>query len=161
MNGYYYTDCPNMLLHKDFGFSLRGFEKYSCSICNEDPVDCDHRTGQQYNDIKCESFDGRCNICCGDIEKCDHSIGEPYDNVKTIKVVSELKLITFDLVKDPEFVFARILEIQYSKKQILDMLANAPNRERFLYGESYINCNPCTTCKGYDPSVLEKIFEQD
>ena len=40
----YYTDCPNILLHCDFGFSLRGIEKYICSICGNDALECEHIT---------------------------------------------------------------------------------------------------------------------
>ncbi len=158
-DGHYFTDCPNMLLHQDYGFSLRGFEKYKCSICNIDPVDCDHRTGNRYRDIKCVCFDGRCNICCGDIEKCKHSLGEVYDDVEAVKIVSDLEIITFDFVREPEFVFSRVLEIAYSRKFILDGLTNDPCIDGFVYGESVLYCDHCLTCKGYDPKKSEDMFE--
>ncbi|NAW84450.1 hypothetical protein CAG69_20720 [Vibrio sp. V43_P6S15P86] len=158
-DGHYFTDCPNMLLHQDYGFSLRGFEKYKCSICDVDPIDCDHRTLKRYNNIQCTSFEGRCNICRGDIEVCDHILGEVYDNVEAIKIVSDLEIITFDLVKEPEFVFSRVLEIPYSRKFITDGLMNDPSVDSFVYGESILDCNHCLTCKGYDPTKNANMFE--
>lgn len=158
-DGFYYTDCPNMLLHKDFGYSLRGFEKYKCSICNTDPVDCDHRTGRFYHNIECLVFDGRCNICGSEFETCEHSLGEVYSNVEAAKIVTDLEVITFDLVREPEFVFSRVLEIPYSKQFILDELAADPNVSDFIYGQSIVDCKHCLTCKGYDPSATSKIFD--
>ena len=54
----YYTDCPNILLHSDFGFSLRGIEKYICSICGNDPLECGHITGEMYDNIRCINLTG-------------------------------------------------------------------------------------------------------
>ncbi len=158
-DGHYYTECPNLLLHQDYGFSLRGFEKYKCSICSIDPIDCDHRTGRRYQDIECKAFDKRCNVCLDNIEICNHSLGELYNDVEAIKVVSDLEIITFDLVKEPEFVFSRVIEIPYSKKFILDGLANDSNLGDFVYGRTVVDCNHCLTCKGYDQKASEKLFE--
>lgn len=155
---HYYTDCPNLLLHQDYGFSLRGFEKYSCSICNKDPIDCNHRTGKKYDRIECMAFGENCNICMNKIDLCEHSIGDFYDGVIAVKVVSDLEIITFDLVKEPEFVFSRVLEIPYSKKHIFDGLANDPNANEFVYGESVLDCHHCGSCKGYDPNASESLF---
>lgn len=158
---HYYSDCPNILLHQDYGFSLRAFEKYSCSICNKDPVDCDHRTGNRYNNIECIAYEGRCSVCGYEIDTCEHSLGEIYNDVTAIKIVSDLEIITFDLVKEPEFVFSRILEIPYSKNYILDGLANDPNINDFVYGESVVDCHHCATCKGYDPNANEALFSKN
>ncbi|WP_152539505.1 hypothetical protein [Methylomicrobium lacus] len=157
-DGHYYTDCPNMLLHKDFGFSLRGFEKYTCSICGVDPIDCDHRTGRRYNGIECTAFDGRCNICLKNIDDCEHEIGSEYNDVEAVKVVSDLEIITFDLVKEPEMVFSRITEIPYSREFITKGLANDPNLKEFEYGVSVLDCHHCIDCKGYDPKENEELF---
>ena len=159
-DGHYFTDCPNLLLHQDYGFSLRGFEKYKCSICNIDPVDCDHRTLKRYDNIQCTSFEGRCNICLHDIETCEHILGEVYNNVEAIKVVSDLDIITFDLVKEPEFVFSRVIKIPYSRKCVTDMLTNDPDIDHFVYGESILYCNHCLTCKGYNPNRNINMFKK-
>ena len=160
-NGYYYTSCPNMLLHQDYGFSLRGFQKHKCSICNEDPIDCDHRTGRKYNNIKCREFNGRCNICCGHIHVglCNHTLNEVYDDVKAVKLVTDLEIITFDVVKEPESVFARIVEIPYPRKYIFDALKKTSDTSCFLYGETVIDCSHCLSCKGYDPIKNSGLFE--
>ncbi|MFJ3044784.1 hypothetical protein ACIPEN_03030 [Herbaspirillum chlorophenolicum] len=151
-NDHYFTNCPNMLLHQDYGFSLRGFEKYKCSICNMDPVDCDHRTGRTYGSVRCQAFDGRCNICCDEIAACTHTLDEIYDDVEAIKIVADLEVVTFDMVKEPDFPFSRVVEIPYSKDFILEMLKNDPGIGDFSYGNSVIDCSHCISCKGYVPN---------
>ncbi|TWA98107.1 hypothetical protein [Gluconacetobacter diazotrophicus] len=158
-DGCYFTSCPNLLLHHDYGFSLRALEKYKCSICNEDPIDCDHRTGRMYRNITCHEFDNRCNICCSDIDKCGHILGNTYDDIEAIKIVIVVDLITFDLVKEPEFVFSRVLEITYPKEYILNSINNDPDIEEFSYGESKIFCDHCLSCNGYDPQRTSALFE--
>lgn len=127
----YYTDCPNMLLHKDFGFSLRALEEYVCSICGKDPIDCEHRTGKVYNGIEAK------------------------------KVISIIELIAFDLVREPEMIFTRINEIPYSKEYIVNGLKNDPNFGEFEYGITPIDCHHCLSCKGYDPSASDSLFERN
>lgn len=67
-------------------------------------------------------------------------------------MVSDLEIITFDLVKEPEMVFSRIIEIPYSKEFIKKGLANDPNLKEFEYGVSVLDCNHCIDCKGYNPN---------
>ncbi|HBR2078949.1 MULTISPECIES: hypothetical protein [Klebsiella] len=152
-NGFYYTKCPNMLLHRDFGFSMRGFEKYKCSICNIDPVDCIHRTGRKYNNIECKEFDGRCNICCNEISSCGHHLGEAYDNVEAIKVVYDMQIITFDVVKEPDFALARVTKIPFSKQYIIKSIGKDLHSSEFIYGITVLNCDHCISCAVYNPDA--------
>lgn len=152
-NGLYFTKCPNMLLHSDFGFSMRGFEKYKCSICNIDPVDCIHRTGRKYNNVECNKFDGRCNICRDENSSCDHSLGEAYDNVEAIKIVYDMQIITFDVVKEPDFALARLTKIPFSKQSITKDIDKDPHSSEFVYGSTVLSCDHCISCTEYNPDA--------
>ena len=50
----YMQECPVALAHNRVGFSV-GFiiEESECSICREEPEDCDHITGQTYDGVVC------------------------------------------------------------------------------------------------------------
>jgi hypothetical protein len=156
----YYTDCPNMLLHQDYGFSLRGFEEYACSICGEDPIDCEHITGHHYDNIECQIINSSCNICREDIDACKHDIGKSYDNVEAIKIVTDLEIVTFDIVKEPEMAFTRINKIPYTKDTVLKSLHSDPEYADFIYGESPLYCLHCTDCKGYNPEKNSQLFSK-
>lgn len=159
-DGFYFTRCPNMLLHRDFGFSMRGFEKYKCSICDMDPVDCDHRNGRKYSSIECRRFGKRCNICCDENLSCDHQLGEIYDDVEALKVVYDMEIITFDVVKEPEFAISRITKIPFSKQYIAKGVSGDPNSGVFffVYGSTILNCDHCVSCTGYDPTANDKSW---
>ncbi|GKV93169.1 hypothetical protein PEC301645_06160 [Pectobacterium carotovorum subsp. carotovorum] len=150
-DGFYYTKCPNILLHHDSGFSMRGFEKYKCSICNMDPVDCDHRSGREYNGIECKKFGERCNICNDETSSCNHRLSETYDNVEAIKIVYDMQIITFDMVKEPDIALARVTKIPFSKQYITKNIGRDPNSAEFSYGSTIINCDHCINCTEYDP----------
>jgi hypothetical protein len=147
-----------MLLHKDFGFSLIGFEKYKCSVCGVDPIECEHRTGRKYDDVECNIFDGLCNICQDKKDHCEHQVGVRYDDVEAVKIVSDLEIIRFDIVKEPEMVFARVTEIPYSKDTVMKSLSNDHEFEDFKYGETPLYCLHCIDCEGYDPDATNKLF---
>ncbi|MDX1808196.1 MAG: hypothetical protein R3331_01520 [Sulfurospirillaceae bacterium] len=156
----YYSDCPNILLHHDFGFSMRGTEKYLCSICGKEPLECEHITNNIYNEVTCNSIDGTCNICLRNFEECDHIENEKYNNVVATKIVHEIDLVTFDVVKDPEMVYTRITKIPYSKELILESLKNDFEFNKFTYGESPLFCLHCVQCSGYDPKKTELLFNK-
>ncbi len=155
-DGFYFTKCPNMLLHRDFGFSMRGFENYKCSICDMDPVDCDHRSGRKYSGIECKRFNERCNICSDENSSCDHLLGDLYDDVETIKIAHIKEIITFDVVKEPDCAIARVIKIPFSKQHIVKSISGDPNLEVFLYGNTILNCDHCIKCTEYDPTANEE-----
>lgn len=151
--GFYFTKCPNMLLHRDVGFSMRGFEKYKCSICDMDPVDCDHRSGRKYNCVECKKFAERCNICNDEISSCNHRLGETYDDVEAVRLAYIEEIVTFDVVKEPECPIARVTKIPFSKQHIFNCISKDPNSEVFEYGSTIINCDHCVSCSGYNSAA--------
>lgn len=155
---HYYTECPNELLHRDFGFSLRGIEKYACSVCGLDPLDCMHIGGEVYDNIKCFQNGSFCNICNSKWGKCNHNEGAIYNNVIASKIVTDLEIITFDLVKEPEQIFTRIVQIPYTREFIENIIADSGDLDYFKYGESTVYCSHCIECEGYDPN-RSKLFD--
>lgn len=157
-NRKYYNSCPAILLHYDFGFSLRGSEKYKCSICGLPIVECEHITGDFYDDVVCEKIDEICNIC-GKEECSEHIEGRFYNHVEAVKIVYDLNIITFDRVEDPEMKFARVGKIIYEKDEILNGLSEN-EKKSFIYGDSILDCHHCSQCKGYIPDRYNRLFNK-
>ena len=146
----YYQSCPNFLLHKDFGFSIRAIAKYGCSVCKKPVVECDHISGKEY-DVICEKFEIGCNICNSEknTKECLHQNGANY-TIKCQQITTHLDVITFDLVKEPDLVYTRIVKIPIEKNHILQQAAKE-NVADFIYGETPVHCHHCIECNGYDP----------
>ncbi|WP_252224732.1 MULTISPECIES: hypothetical protein [unclassified Clostridium] len=152
----YYSDCPNMVLHCDLGYSFRGTEKYKCSICGKPIIDCEHITGEIYNNIECKKIDDICNIC-GE-EQCKHIVGEKYDEVQAVKIVYDVELVTFDVVEEPEMAFARVKKIYFERDYIEKELQK--DRETFKYGKSDLYCHHCLQCSEYNPNQYSNLFDR-
>ena len=157
----YFSSCPAILLHYDFGFSLRALAEYKCSVCGK-PVldlDCDHITGDFYDDVECRTEDGLCNICGK--ENCQvHIPGKKYNHVQAFQIAYNVELITFDLVRDPEMKFARVTKVYYSDDMIKQGMTD-DEFENFNYGVSELYCNHCSTCKGYQENLFDSLFLRD
>lgn len=156
----YYSDCPNILLHSDFGFSMRGTEKYLCSVCGQEPLECDHITNYSYDEIPCLNIEGTCNICLNNFKECNHIENNKYNNIIATKIVYDIDLVTFDVVKDPEMVYTRVTKIPYSRELILKSLENDFEFNKFKYGKSPLFCLHCTQCNGYNPKKSDLLFNK-
>ncbi len=154
----YFSSCPAILLHYDFGFSLRALEKYKCSICGKPIIDCDHMTGDFYDNVECRIENGICNIC-GRKDCKEHILGNHYDHVQAAQIPYDVELITFDIVHDPEMKFARVTKAFYSYDMIKENMISKDDARDFVYGESDLYCNHCLQCKGYDPEVFASFFK--
>lgn len=152
----YFSSCPAILLHYDFGFSLRALEKYKCSICGKPILDCEHMTGDFYDDVECWNENGMCNIC-GRNNCKEHILGQKYNCVQARQIVYDLELITFDMVKDPEMKFARVTKAYYSQDMIKQNMLKEDLQD-FKYGVSELHCNHCLNCKGYQADLFDSIF---
>jgi len=149
----YYSDCPNRICHCDFGYSFRGTEKYKCSICGKPIIDCEHITGEIYNNIECKKIDD----ICGE-DQCKHIVGEKYDGVQAVKIVCDVELVTFDVVEEPEMAFARVKKIYFERDDIEKELQK--DIEIFKYGKSDLYCDHCLQCSGYKLKQYSKLFDR-
>ncbi len=155
----YYMACPAMLLHCDFGFSIRAFVKFKCSICGKPVLECNHLTGDYYDDVECwYDKNGECNIC-GQINCKSHNVRKRYDHVKAYKIPYDLKLITFDMVPNPKMKYARVTKIHYSEDDIMEFLSTS-DRDEFVFGKSELYCSHCMICEGFKPGVYDSLFQR-
>lgn len=145
----YYLTCPAILLHYDYGFSFDGTEKYECSICRKPVIECEHITGDLYDNITCNKINSRCNIC--NKEKCEHIANKKYNRVKAIKIVYNMKANAFALVKNPEMKFSRITKEYLSEEDIIGNLT-IDERKIFKFGITELYCHHCSQCNGYNPN---------
>ncbi len=85
----YSQECPVALAHNRVGMSA-GFivDAAECSICRQDPEDCDHITGQRYGDETC------------------------------VRVVTQAKLLEVSLVARPKQPEARIQSVAISRNEL-------------------------------------------
>lgn len=155
----YYITCPAILLHKDFGFSMRGSEKYRCSICGLPIIECDHITGDLYDGITCAKIEGLCNIC-GEKDCGEHTEGLQYDHVMAVKIVYDVHIVTYDMVKDPEMKFSRISKIYYTRDEV-EQCIDEDDKSIFIYGKSPLFCHHCSECKGYIPNYFDELFDRN
>lgn len=145
-DGNYWIDCPVKLSHLPLplGASIGAATSKICSICGEEPLDCNHVKGKTYNHVKCITLkDGYCNICIG--KKCEHVVGQFYDGVQALNVVVNIKFDHIALVTNPLEVDAGITSIAIDRKDLIkQMQTDNPN---FRWGTP-LNCNHCLSCKG-------------
>lgn len=155
----YFHECPAMLLHHDIGFSMRGSEKYKCSICGLPIMECEHISEEYYDDVICKVIDGNCNIC-GEHNCKKHIVGIKYNQVLATKIVYDVNLVTFDIVEDPEMKFARIKKVYLSEEDVKNGLGE-DDRDLFIYGVSILYCHHCSQCQGYTPQRFHHLFAKD
>lgn len=137
----YYTDCPIKIINIDIGFSMRGSEKYICSICGKSPIFCNHIGVGAVDNVMCQEIEGICNICCMEWGKCNHIENNVYSDVNPKKIVVDADVVTFDMVDDPEDPYCRITKIFYPRDYIEENIKES----EFIYGVSDVYCNECLT----------------
>jgi len=139
----YYEDCPVLLSHVQLGFSVGGSANAICSICGQDPWDCEHIKGFRYDGVLCQTIESTCNICLK--ENCSHHVGETYNSVEAVHIMTNLKVEEVSLVKNPANPLARIQTYTLGPDDIRDALLEA-ERELFIPGETVIHCHHCVAC---------------
>jgi hypothetical protein len=81
----WYDECIVSLLHLRFGNSAGLRVRYECTICREDPGDCEHEPGQTYAMSAARSGEDVCTVC----DKADCLVHEPgviYEKVADAKL---------------------------------------------------------------------------
>ncbi|MCJ7791002.1 MAG: hypothetical protein MUP49_01080 [Dehalococcoidia bacterium] len=139
----YYEECPVILSHVKFGFSIGGSEDAVCNICGIDPWDCEHIKGFKYNGVVARKIGSICNICLK--ETCDHLVGKIYDNVEVVHIITNIKLDDISIVQNPADPLARIEMYTLGPEDILKLLPDS-EKSRFVPGKTVIHCHHCMDC---------------
>jgi hypothetical protein len=105
-NGRWYDECVVELLHLRFGNSVGMRVRYECSVCGNDPGDCEHQPGQAYLVHAAHNIDGKCTVC--DVRECTaHQLGNAYDVIADAKIIDP-KLYEVSITPRPRDPLARI-----------------------------------------------------
>lgn len=95
-DGSYFETCPVKLGHNRVGFSTAFLiRKSECSVCGQDPWDC------------------------------DHVFGEVYDGVVAHQVITEAQALEVSLVSRPRMPDARIMKISVLQSELVEALGPA------------------------------------
>ena len=140
--GRYQIECPVRLAHIPLGLSLGGSSRSICSICGEDPFDCNHLRGRSYDRVRAMRTGSACNICHQ--SECQHNVGEEYDGVEAVHIVSDLKVDEISLVPKPAMPDATFLSLSIPERDIRDQL---PDEEADSYEPGMqLYCHHCELC---------------
>lgn len=95
-DGTYTQRCPVVLAHNRIGMSIGGIiEESSCSVCGEDPDDCHHIHGRDYDGVRC------------------------------VRIIHKFRLDHIGFVENPDFPDARILEAPINPEDLRATLGEA------------------------------------
>jgi hypothetical protein len=142
-DGTYYRECPVRLAHVPFGLSMGGTSKSVCSICGDDPFDCDHVKGRFYDHVVALRIGSICNVCLE--VSCEHELGHPYDCIEAIHIVTEYRADEISIVPNPAQPDAVFLSLSISEREIRDQL-DPDERESFEMGQE-LSCHHCVSCR--------------
>lgn len=145
-HGAYSEECPVLLAHSTYGFSIGGIADAVCSICGESPFDCDHITGERYDGVEAKRVASLCNICLVE-NGCHHVAGTRHDGVEAIRIITNVDLHEISIVPRPANPQAAVMSRQLTKQEILEALSD-DERERFVYGLTPLSCHHCALCRG-------------
>ncbi|NJC70828.1 hypothetical protein HC031_14040 [Planosporangium thailandense] len=140
--------CATQLMHIPRGNSPGMVVKYACSVCGDDPGECCHSLGEEYETLA-KRIDGTCNICYEEGE-CNHVLGEPYRLIATVRV-RDVVLQEVSLVKRPRDPLARITSRGVDNAELIRQFGKVPEATTQLW------CHGCMyPCQGLDEvEVLE------
>ena len=154
----YEHQCPVELTHRRIGFSpgmiVRARE---CSVCGEDPSECEHRPGMTVEVRGGPNSTGRCPVC-GKAE-CEHSPDEVFE-VRPSVVITQAELQEISLVHRPLQPDARLTGIPVGRQAVEQSMG-----PHFQFGEQDVYCSQCSKpCQGFvrfpgDPRLGEQVSE--
>jgi hypothetical protein len=133
-------ECPLSFLHIRLGMSPGMACRYACSICEQDPSECEHELGEAYA-VAASRVEGACNICRGDA--CGHIPGDLY-RVRARLSIIEADLREVSLVPRPRDPLARIERLGVDDDRMRQFHGFLP------HPESTLLCHDCMyPCTGF------------
>jgi hypothetical protein len=141
-DGRWYDECIVTLLHLRFGNSAGLRVRYECSICRQDPGDCEHEPGATYSAQAALAGDSACTIC-SEAGCSVHLPGDTYDIVAIAKL-SNPQLREVSLTPRPRDPLARIAGRSVEDEDLRDRLGRLP-----LPGEMVLDHSCMYPCMGF------------
>jgi len=140
----WYDECVVSLLHLRFGTSAGLRVRYECTVCREDPGDCEHEPGQTYAMSAARSEEGVCTVC----DKADCPTHEPgiiYEIVADAKLTDPyLREVT--LTPRPRDPLCRITSLSVGDDYLLATLGRLPEPGEIVLDHKCMY--PCTGFRG-------------
>jgi hypothetical protein len=143
-DGRWFDECIVDLMHLRLGNSPGMSVRFTCSICLQDPGDCEHEPGRPYPLEACGSDDGLCNIC--DAEECaEHIPGRTYQAIAGRKI-TDANLREVSLTGRPRDPLARIAGRSVGNERMIRHLGRLPKESERVLDHSCMY--PCHGFRG-------------
>ena len=137
----WYKQCPLSFLHIRLGYSPGMICRYSCSLCQQDPSECEHDTGELYP-LTAARIEDRCNVCRSR-DECIHIPCEVYP-ARARRSIVEAELLEISVVPRPRNPLARIERLGVDDEKMLQFHGFLP------HPESTLLCHDCMfPCTGF------------
>lgn len=105
----WYEVCPSRLAHIPYGQSPGFTTGYICSVCGDDPSECEHHPDDTV-DMVASRVTGRCSICDAE-NRCEHEPGTTHP-VRPRAIWTDPVMHETSLVPRPRDPLARISEVE-------------------------------------------------
>jgi hypothetical protein len=137
-DGRWYDQCVVALLHLRFGNSAGLRVRYECTVCRQDPSDCEHEPGASYITSASRTEDG-CSICGQPC--CEHVSGRLYKVIARARL-ADPRLREVSLIPRPRDPLARITARSIEDEHLLKHLGCMPGQGEVVLDHSCMY--PCT-----------------
>ena len=152
----YWDECPASLMHTRLGLSPGiVFRAGVCSICGQDPAECEHRPGQVVSVCGGPGPSGHCPVCLD--TECSHSPHEVYSARPSV-IWTDADLPEISLVARPRDPDARVTSMEVGADTIQEVFGPA-----FRHGSDPVSCTMCLQpCGGLrrfpgDPQLADEF----
>lgn len=129
-DGRWYDECIVALLHLRFGNSAGLRMRYECSVCKQDPGDCEHEPGLSYSAHAARTDEGKCTIC-GEADCSVHLPGSTYEVVASAKL-ADPRLREVSLTQRPRDPLARIAGRSVEDEDLRARLGRLPRPDEVV-----------------------------
>lgn len=133
----WFDTCPTSLAHIPLGNSIGFDAAYACTVCQQDPSECEHFLGKVYAVTARPLDGGECSVCSE--LTCIHEIGAEY-RVSAGRTIVNAHIREISLVNRPRDPLARITAREVDAKELEGLLGHVPT------GEDRVLDHTCMAC---------------
>lgn len=129
-DGRWFDECIVGLLHLRFGNSAGLWARYVCSICVQDPGDCEHEPGLAYPVTATRTPEGECTIC-EDTQCLAHKPGNTYEVIAYPRL-TDPQLREVSLTPRPRDPLTRISGRSVDDEDLREQLGRLPESDEIV-----------------------------